>query len=157
MPRLNESAQIPDFSWKLSFLVGGFDTTEDFPAKLSRLESLVGFCVASADTELESEVNAPKRSDPSKLLSGTAANGSTMLILVTSVFGGALASGCTTGSVAAKRSTGAGTAGVTLGWEANRSTAVCINGHRRNQCRSKLTCGPHKEWSHEHSLSPTCS
>lgn len=50
-------------------------------------------------------MNPPKKSDPSKLLSGTAAKGSTMLVFV-----GAglvdLVSGCTTGTGAAKRSTG---------------------------------------------------
>lgn len=46
-------------------------------------------------------MNPPKKSDPSKLFSGTAAKGSTMLVFV-----GAGVSDCITGTGAAKRSTG---------------------------------------------------
>lgn len=68
-------------------------------------------------------MNAPKGSDSSKLLSGTAAKGSKMLVLV----GAAsvdLTSGCVTGSGMAKRST-VGEAEELMGWEANRSTSFC--------------------------------
>ena len=68
-------------------------------------------------------------SDPSKLFSGTAANGSKMLAFGGSDFG-AIVSGCTTGSVAAKRSTVGEVAGVMAGWEANRSTCSCTNEKR---------------------------
>lgn len=89
----------------------------------------------SAEAELEPELNAPKRSDPSKLFNGTAANGSRMLMSVGSDFA-VLVSGCTTGSTVENKSTVEGTVEGMAGWYANRSTSVCAKGHVKSyQCR----------------------
>lgn len=128
IPRISESAQIPDFTWKVSFFWGGLESCDDFVLMLLRFPSLMGFCVASFEAESELEVNEPKMSDPTKLFSGTAANGSTMLASAGSNFG-AVVSCCTTGS-AAKRSTVGEVAGTVAGWEANRSTGSCTNEKR---------------------------
>ena len=90
---------------------------------------MTSFFAGSEDTESDWEVNAPNKSDPSKLLSGTAAKGSTMSIFVGAGFG-ALTSARTTGSGTAKRSTVGDTDEVIAGWEANRSTSVCRNGNK---------------------------
>lgn len=73
-PRLNESAQIPDLTWKVSFFCGGMDIPVVFWFKLT--PSWEEFCVCCADTGLVLEVKSPKRSDVSKLFRGTAAKGS---------------------------------------------------------------------------------
>lgn len=49
-PRLNESAQIPDFIWKASFLCGDMDFLEVFWFVLRPLRG--EFCDDSADTGL---------------------------------------------------------------------------------------------------------
>lgn len=127
-PRLRESAQIPDFTWKLSFLAGVFDSNKTFPPKLLLwLPSLTEIFEGSVDAELEWDVNAPKGSESSKLLSGTAAKGSTKLMFVGAAFVD-LISGCTTGSEVAKRST-VGEAEEMTGSEANRSTSFCTIFH----------------------------
>lgn len=124
MPRLSESAQIPDFTWKVLFFLGvGLDSV-DFPLKL-----LTGFGMGSVDTESVWEVNAPKRSEPSKLFSGTAAKGSNVSTFIWSDFG-CLVSECTTGLGAAKKSTSEEFVEGKAGCEANRSTFVCIEGHQ---------------------------
>lgn len=115
---------------KASFFGGGGNSADDFPFKLLGLPSFVIFWVGSIDAELVWEVNEPKRSDPSKLFSGTAANGSTMLGLAESDFWD-LVSDCTTGSGTAKKSNAGGFAEGTAGWEANRSTFVCSISHSK--------------------------
>lgn len=52
-PRLRESAQMPDFTWKLSFLGGVFESAEDFLSKLLWLASLVELWEGSEDAEPE--------------------------------------------------------------------------------------------------------
>lgn len=104
-PRLNESAHIPDLTWKVSFFCVGL-ASEAFIFKSLRLPSFIGSFAGSVEAELELEENAPKRSDPSKLFNGTVANGSTMLFFVESDFS-VLVSGCITGSALEKKSTGA--------------------------------------------------
>lgn len=110
---------------------GAFESAEDFSLKLIWLPSLPSFCAGSEDTESEWELNAPNKSDPSKLLSGTAAKGSKMLASAGAEFG-AFASGCTTGSGMAKRSTVEEAEEEMAGWEANRSTLVCTNGTNKS-------------------------
>lgn len=130
IPRLSESAQIPDFTWKASFFWGALESCDDFVLILLSFPSFMGFCFGSFEDESEGVVNEPKMSDPSKLCSGTAANGSTMLAFTGSTF--AAMAGCTTGSVVEKRSTVGDDAGVMAGWEANKSTCPCTNEKRRS-------------------------
>jgi hypothetical protein len=75
-------------------------------------------------------VNTPKRSDPSKLFIGTAANGSKTLVFGGSDFG-VLIPGCATGSSLEKKSNVEGTAEGLAGWEVNRSTFVCKTSHNK--------------------------
>ena len=82
-------------------------------------------------------MNPPKKSDPSKLFSGTAAKGSTMLVFV-----GAglvdLVSDCNTGTGAANRSTGEEADWEMVGWEANRSTSFCTYSNSRRMLAQKF-------------------
>lgn len=130
-PRLSESAQTPDFTWKGSFFCKccGFE-----PAKDSGLVVFVALpCTLGAcgpvETEAEWEVKAPKGSDPSKLSIGTAAKGSTMLGFVIDSGLDILASGLATDSEDAKRSTvGGADETVKEGSDAEkRSTSFCRN------------------------------
>ena len=105
-PRLSESAQIPDLTWKVFFFAGAVELLIDFPSKLLDGPP-TGFWEGSEDTGSEREEVAPKKTGPSKELSGRAANGSTVLL---SLFVLAkLVSVCTTGSAEAKGSIGAET------------------------------------------------
>ena len=120
-PRLSESAQMPDFTWNGSFLGGTLESAKDLPLKLSWLPSLTTLLEGCEDTELDWEVNSPKTSDPSKLLSGIAAKGSKVLLFTGAEFPDLL-SGCTTGSGTENKSTVGVTEGM-AGCDANRSTS----------------------------------
>lgn len=100
-PRLSESAHIPDLTWKVFFLAGAVELLIGFPSKLLDGPP-TGFWEGSNDTGSEREDGAPKRSDPSKELSGRAANGSTALLSLAAPAN--LVSVCTTGSGEAKKS-----------------------------------------------------
>lgn len=121
-PRLSESAQTPDFTWKVSFLGGTLESAKDLPVILSCLSSLTTLSEGWEDTESDWEVKSPKISDPSKLLRGTAAKGSNELLFTGSDFSGLL-SGCTTGSGMENKST-VGVTAEMAGCEANRSTSA---------------------------------
>ena len=117
-PRLSESAQIPDLTWKVFFFAGADELLIDFPSGLLDGQ-LTGFCEGSTDdTGSEWEEGAPKGSDPSKELSGRAAKGSTTLLFVAVL---AMVSVCKTGPGEAKMSIGAETE---AGFEAFRSLAA---------------------------------
>lgn len=87
-------------------MAGAVELLIDVPSKL-----LDGppteFWEGSDDTGSEWEEVVPKRSDPSKELSGRAANGSTTLLSLAEL--AKLVSVCDTGGGEAKKSTGAGT------------------------------------------------
>lgn len=81
-------------------------------------------------------MKAPKGSESSKLVSGSAAKGSTMLGLVCVMFVG-LISGSTTGSEAAKRSTVEEAEEEMAGWDPKRSTSICTIVKPIHKCRLK--------------------
>lgn len=100
IPRLSESAQMPDLTWNVSFLEE-LKPCEDAPAMLSRL--LVGFFEVLTDAGAADDVNILKGSGPAKSFIGTEANGSTAVYVLASDFG-VLTSDWAIGSEAPKKS-----------------------------------------------------
>lgn len=97
----------------------------EVPFPFALLPSLEECSVDAVDIGPVREVNEPNGSELSKLFSGTAANGSNILVVASDFE--ALLSGCGAGSGAAKKSYAAETAGKGAGWGVNRSTLPCTN------------------------------
>lgn len=129
-PRLSESAQMPDFTWKASFLGETLEFAKDLPLVLPWLPSVTTLVEGCDDTESDWEVKSPKTSDPSKLLSGTEAKGSKVLLFTGPEFSDLL-SGCTTGSGMENKSTVGETEGM-AGCEEKRSTSPCASTRSTN-------------------------
>lgn len=111
---------MPDFNWKASFLGETLESTKDLALVLPSVIALAEGC---EDTVSDWEVKSPKRSDPSKLLSGTEAKGSKVLLFTGAEFSDLL-SGCTAGAGMENKST-VGVAEEMAGCEEKRSTSSC--------------------------------
>lgn len=130
-PRLSESAQIPDLTWKLPFW-GAFDSDKDLPCKSVTELFLSRFSVGSKDDWSVWEVNVPRGLDPPKLFNGIAAKGSTKFTFDDPIFSD-LVTGGATWSDAAKKSIveetvaeGTGCAVAHTDCAANKSTFGCM-------------------------------
>jgi len=109
---------MPDFTWKASFLDETLESATDLSLVLPSVAALVE---GWEDTESDWEVKSPKTSDPSKLLSGTEAKGSKVLLFTGTEFSNLL-SGCTAGAGMENKSTVGVTEGM-AGCEEKRSTS----------------------------------
>lgn len=133
-PRLNESAQIADLIWEVSFFGVGFDTGDETCSELS-ITFVEEFWVCSEDAGSEWAVKTPNRSDSSELFRGTATKGSK--IFAVSNLDDSLFLVNTLGLDAAKKSMFWLTALLKSDWQAKKSTFPCNNMYKHTESSPK--------------------